>query len=38
MTAIHFVLLTGCRPSEAAYVVLNKTIVPNDIRVPQFDR
>ena len=32
--AILFILHTGCRPSEACYVVLNKTIVDNDYYVP----
>ena len=36
--AIHFLLFTGCRPQEAAYVVLNKTIVDNDYIVPHYDR
>ena len=32
-SAIHFLLLTGCRPSEAAYVVIKRTIVVNDYHV-----
>lgn len=34
--AIHFLLLTGCRPQEAAYVVIHKTIVKNDYFVRNY--
>ena len=34
MTAILFLLWTGCRPSEAAYVVMHQTIAANDYYVP----
>ena len=33
VTAIAFVLYTGCRPIEAAYIVLHKTVQNNNYKV-----